>query len=114
MEEKDEEKNEGKDENREEMFAYFLGNLQSDNPSLRWGAAHSLGRMNDSRAIEPLIALLNDPDWRVRFKAVWALGRLGDLRVLPFLSRLARDKSETVRDSVAQAKDDILRRESMK
>ena len=109
-----EERDEDRDEKREEMFAYFMENLHSDNPSLRWGAAHSLGRMNDPRAIDPLIALLNDEDWRVRFKAVWALGRLGDLRVLPFLSRLSRDKTETVRDSVAQAKDDILRRESMK
>ncbi|MFA5398452.1 MAG: HEAT repeat domain-containing protein [Methanogenium sp.] len=105
---------EEKDEKREEMFAYFMGNLQSDNPSLRWGAAHSLGRMNDSRAIEPLIALLDDADWRVRFKAVWALGHLGDVRILPFLRRLSRDESETVRDSVLQAKDDILQRESMK
>lgn len=96
------------------MFDYFLGNLTSDDPSLRWGAAHSLGRMNNPRAIEPLISVLDDEDWRVRFKAVWALGRLGDLRVLPFLRRLSRDESETVRDSVEQAKDDILRRESMK
>lgn len=103
-----------RDEKREEMFAYFIGNLHSDDPSLRWGAAHSLGRMNDSRAIEPLIALLDDEDWRVRFKTVWALGQLGDLRILPFLRRLSRDESETVRDSVLQAKDDILRRESRK
>lgn len=103
-----------RDAKREEMFAYFLRNLTSDNPSLRFGAAHSLGRMNDPRAIEPLIALLNDEDWRVRFKTVWALGRLGDLRVLAFLSPLSRDESETVRDSVVQAKEEILRRESMK
>lgn len=103
-----------RDEKKEEMFAYFIGNLTSDNPSLRWGAAHSLGRMNDPRAIEPLIGLLDDEDWRVRFKAVWALGRLGDVRILPFLRRLSRDESETVRDSVQQAKDEILRRESMK
>lgn len=103
-----------RDENREEMFAYFIGNLSSDNPSLRFGAAHSLGRMNDSRAIEPLLGLLNDEDWRVRFKVVWALGRVGDLHVLPFLRRLSQDESETVRDSVQQAKDEIIRRESLK
>ena len=102
------------DEKREEMVAYFLENLSSDNPSLRFGAAHSLGRMNDPRAIEPLLGMLDDDDWRVRFKVVWALGRLGDLSVLPFLQRLSRDESETVRDSVMQAKDEILRRESMK
>ena len=99
---------------REEMFAYFIENLHSDNPSLRWGAANSLGRMHDPRAIDPLIALLDDEDWRVRFKTVWALGQLRDVSVLPFLRRLSRDESETVKDSVMQAKDDILRRESMK
>jgi len=100
------------DGKREEMFAYFIRNLASDNPSLRWGAAHSLGRMNDPRAIEPLISLLKDSDWRVRFKAVWALGQLGDVGVLPFLLPLSNDESETVRDSVLQAKDEILRRVS--
>ncbi len=102
------------DGKREEMFAYFIRNLTSDNPTLRWGAAHSLGRMNDPRAIEPLIALLEDGDWRVRFKAVWALGQLGDVGVLPFVLRLSNDESETVRDSVLQAKDEILRRVSRK
>ncbi|MDE4907201.1 HEAT repeat domain-containing protein [Methanogenium marinum] len=102
------------DGKKEEMFAYFIRNLTSDNPSLRWGAAHSLGRMNDSRAIVPLIVLLKDPDWRVRFKAVWALGQLGDASVLPFLLRLSNDESDTVRDSVIEAKNDILRRSSLK
>ena len=106
-------KKEEREEKREEMFAYFIGNLSSDNPSLRFGAAHSLGRMNDRRAIEPLLGMLDDDDWRVRFKVVWALGRLGDLHVLPFLRRLSQDESETVRDSVQQAKDDIIRRESL-
>jgi HEAT repeat protein len=96
------------------LFAYFLGNLTSANPSLRWGAAHTLGRMHDLRAIEPLITLLKDDDWWVRFKAVWALGQLGDVRVLPSLRRVSNDESETVRDSVMQAKDEILRRESLK
>jgi HEAT repeat protein len=105
---------EGRDAKREEMFAYFLGNLSSDNPSLRWGAAHSLGRMHDPRAIAPLLGMLDDEDWRVRFKVVWALGRLGDRRILPILQRLSHDESETVRDSVQQAKDDILRREARK
>lgn len=102
------------DGKKEEMFAYFIRNLTSDNPTLRWGAAHSLGRMNDPRAIEPLIALLKDADWRVRYKAVWALGRLGDVSVLPFLRQVSNDESDTVRDSVLQAKDEILRRVSRK
>ncbi|WP_062398669.1 HEAT repeat domain-containing protein [Methanogenium cariaci] len=72
--------------------------------------------MHDLRAIEPpLITLLKDDDWWVRFKAVWALGQLGgDVRVLPSLRRVSNDESETVRDSVMQAKDEILRRESLK
>lgn len=103
-----------RDAKREEMFAYFLDNLSSDNPSLRWGAAHSLGRMHDTRAIAPLLGMLDDDDWRVRFKVVWALGQLGDRRILPLLQRLSHDESETVRDSVQQAKEDILRREARK
>jgi len=56
--------------------------LSDDNEGTRWKAAESLGRMGDTRAVEPLIDTLWDDDARVRLKAVWALGMLGDPRAL--------------------------------
>lgn len=51
--------------------------LSDDNEGTRWKAAESLGRMGDTRAVEPLIDTLWDDDVRVRLKTAWALGMLG-------------------------------------
>jgi HEAT repeat protein len=51
--------------------------LKSDDVNQRWVAARFLGDMEDLRAVEPLTAVLNDPDSGVRLGAKNSLERLG-------------------------------------
>lgn len=87
----------------EQRLRTFIGNLDHEDAPYRWGAAEALGRLGDSRAVEPLIRALDDPDWRVRLKAAWSLGRLRDSRALPHLTRLAHDERDEVRDMAMEA-----------
>ena len=51
-----------------------------------------------TRAVEPLIALLNDPEWTVRKDVANALGLIGEARAVdPLLARLANDEASWVR-----------------
>jgi HEAT repeat protein len=54
-------------------------------------------------AVDPLIALLKDPEDGVRAAAARALGRLGDKRALPGLQALQQDPNKHVRDVVTEA-----------
>jgi|GEM_PF-2246418 len=53
----------------------------------RW----ALGRVRDGRLIEPLLASLQDDDWRVRAYAAWALGVARDRRATKTLVALLDD-----------------------
>jgi len=95
---------------QEKRRALFVKNLDHPEAPYRWGAAEALGRMEDPGAVDALIPLLRDPDWRVRMKAVWALGRIGDAKAAPYIHRLARDESEAVRDMAKEAMQELLKR----
>jgi HEAT repeat protein len=101
--------NEGEsgEEKYERRFAYFLGMLGSENAGQRWKAIEALARMEDPRAVEPLIRMLEDEDWRVRQKAAWALGYLGDPRAVVPLRRAYRDDREGVQEMILEAIDMI-------
>lgn len=69
----------------------------------RSAAAEALGRIGDTRAVEPLLTLLGDRGTSVRQAAAEALGRLGDTRaVQPLVSALA-DHHGDVRTAAAEA-----------
>lgn len=55
---------------------------------LRRNAARALGKLGDSRAVEPLIECLECPDYYVREAATQALEILGDSRSIPALIKL--------------------------
>ncbi len=95
------------DEKYERRFAYFLDMLGSENAGNRWKAIEALARMEDPRALDPLIRMLNDEDWRVRQKAAWALGYLGDPRAIVPLRRAYRDDLEGVQEMILEAIDMI-------
>jgi HEAT repeat protein len=83
--------------------------LNEDDPSQRWKAAESLGRIRDDRAVEPLILALMDDDWRVRQKAAWALGKIGDPRALAPLRRALMHETEGVKEIMNESLDEIKR-----
>ena len=68
---------------------------------IRISAADTLGRMKDPRGVEPLAAMLADPE--IKRAAIEALGRIGDPRALPALGRMLADPSPDVRIEVMQA-----------
>lgn len=75
---------------------------------LRCAAAAALGKLGDSRAIIPLMSILNDRtlNYRLRLSAADSLGRLGsDHAVDPLLDILAdeREKSVYLKESAAKA-----------
>ncbi len=59
-------------------FDELLTQLQSRNAQQRRLATHALAAMGDRRAVQFLIAALNDRSKYVRSGAAWALGQLGD------------------------------------
>jgi len=73
-------------------FAPLVKALDDDNASIRQGAAMSLGKLGDARAIGPLIRLLVD-EWLVRVKAIAALVTIGEPAVKPLLKALENDHS---------------------
>ncbi|MFP4057659.1 MAG: HEAT repeat domain-containing protein [Candidatus Brocadiia bacterium] len=87
----------------------LLEALRDENWALRASAAQALGRLNDPRAVEPLVALLTvkwDRDSAVRLEAVWALGLLRDPRAVePLIATLKDDVDPRVREEA----DDALR-----
>lgn len=54
-----------------------LSELFSDSPEMRCEAARACGELEIRRAVQPLMASLNDPDREVQEAAIWALGQIG-------------------------------------
>jgi HEAT repeat protein len=72
--------------------------LGSDSRSCRKDAALALGSTHESRAVEPLCAvLLGDGDPAVRKAAAWALGEIKDPAAIERLMASARDGDHGVR-----------------
>jgi HEAT repeat protein len=93
----------------DERLQHFLAMLDEEDPSQRWKAAESLGRIRDERAVEPLILALTDEDWRVRQKAAWALGKIGDQRAILPLRRALMHEIEGVKEIINESLDEIKR-----
>jgi arylsulfatase A-like enzyme/HEAT repeat protein len=75
---------------------WMAPNMYEREEAVRW-----LGRLGDSRAIDPLLNLL--PEVHVRHLVVVALGEIGDPRAYaPLLDVLARDRNANVRDGVVR------------
>ncbi len=65
---------------------------------VRGRAAMLLGKMGDSRAVEPLIRALDAPGYQTPLHAAEALGRLGDNRAVPPLVIVAETNGDRLHD----------------
>jgi HEAT repeat protein len=74
-----------------------------EDPALRADAAAALGRIHDTRASEPLIALLGDSDPKVRAAAAQALGAIKDPRAVEALVAAAGDAEYEAREAAIAA-----------
>jgi HEAT repeat protein len=72
-----------------------------------------LGRLQDSKAVDPLLPLLKDKKKIVRKTAAWALGNIADDRAVPFLKETLLDADADVREA-AQTALDSMQKISMK
>lgn len=82
----------------------LLTALNNSSENVRYSAANALGRIKDTRAVEPhLIAMLSDPEIRVRSIAAVALGSIGDLRAITPLIGSLSDWHGNMRISAAYA-----------
>lgn len=79
-----------------------IKDLQSQDSTIREAAAAAVGDLNDTRAVEPLIKVLQeDKDSDVRGAAAISLGRIKDIRALDPLLEALQDKDSLVRSSAA-------------
>lgn len=88
----------------DDHVAELVTMLSSSSAKARLSAAVSLARLDDKRALRPLVGALKDPDPAVRAMAATALGRLGHRAALPALRTAATDdKDARVRARARQA-----------
>ena len=73
------------------QISRYINDLKDTDSTVRVIAAYKLGRTNDTRAVEPLIAALSDMDFRVRANAADSLAYLADKRAVEPLKRVKDD-----------------------
>jgi hypothetical protein len=75
---------------REEYLKKWIAKLKDKDWDVRWTAARILGRLNDKRAIAPLMKALADKNWVVRWEVTEVLGEIGDTSLVqPLITILA-------------------------
>ncbi len=79
----------------------LLAAMKVGDPQVRRTAIEALGNIGDTRAVEPLLAALNDAD--SRFSAIKVLGEIGDRRAVGPLTMLLSDKDRTIRSGAVKA-----------
>ena len=85
------------------VVSALIARLQDENAEVRSAAAHSLGRLKDSRAVPGLIGALKDPEPKVRASAAEALAEFEDTRAIPPLADLLNDPSTDVKQTALEA-----------
>ncbi|HVU14406.1 MAG TPA: HEAT repeat domain-containing protein [Phototrophicaceae bacterium] len=70
---------------------------------VRGRAAMMLGKLGDTRAVEPLIRALDAPGYQTPLYAVESLGKLGDPRAIEPLLRAMESHNDKVRDAAHKA-----------
>lgn len=70
---------------------------------VRGRAALMLGKLRDTRALDPLIGALDAPGFQTPVYAAQALGELGDPRAIPALVMMLREGRGKVRDAATEA-----------
>ncbi|ELS30196.1 MULTISPECIES: HEAT repeat domain-containing protein [Pseudanabaena] len=96
-----------KDPNLVNILIEALSSRMSDFPEqnlgIRSDIIHTLGQLNDVRAVEPLISALKDNFQLVRYRAAIGLGEIGDSRAIDPLVESLEDIDEQVRNMASHS-----------
>jgi HEAT repeat protein len=95
---------------QDQAYALLLDDLQDHDPEIRLGAGWSLALTGDERAVEPLIALLAQPDDIIVASAADALGETDHPRAISALAPLLDHADADVRDAAEDALDRLTGR----
>jgi HEAT repeat protein len=86
------------------VFPLLTDRLRAADPEARCDAITALVFLDARRAVEPIVAMLGDPDTTVRWHACGCLHDCGDERAIPALCEaLQRDPDPQVRGTAAYA-----------
>ncbi|MDN5279639.1 MAG: hypothetical protein PWR01_3604 [Clostridiales bacterium] len=77
--------------------------LMSSNPNIRGSSANALGDAKDPRAVDILLAAIDDENEFVRASVISSLGRIAAEKSLPFILDKQEDHSEEVRYALVKA-----------
>lgn len=86
--------------------------LRHERAQVRQDAAHALGKLGDSRALNALISILGDSEVRVVIKSVQALGQIGDSAaasaLIPLLGHIHAELRATLSTALGQLRQTAL------
>jgi HEAT repeat protein len=85
----------------EPLLELFLD--ETEEKSLRFEAAETLGKLGDKRAVEPFLQIAQDQDNKARVAAISALGHLGDKRAVELLIATLKENDVAIRATTIEA-----------
>ena len=81
----------------------LIGELENEDPELRYESAAALGELGHDDAVEFLLPLVGDPDPQVQAAAIQSLGRIGGVAAKNALRRARREADARVGELIAGA-----------
>jgi HEAT repeat protein len=81
--------------------------LGSDEPAIRFEAAHAAGEMEDERFVPALIDALSDEDSEVRLAAIESLGAIGGQRAHQALHRVRQGRDQAMVEAADAALEEL-------
>lgn len=90
----------------ERAIDILVKTLKDPNKLVRRESSTALSQFGEP-ALEPLLGLLDDEDWKVRGAAVWALGKVGHESTIPEIEKLLDDDSGFVKSGAKVAIENI-------
>ncbi|HST06430.1 MAG TPA: HEAT repeat domain-containing protein [Chloroflexia bacterium] len=81
--------------------------LNSEQPAMRYEAAHAAGEMVLKEATPRLVDLIDDDDTEVRLMAIWALGQIGGAPASRALTENLQSDDPAIREAAQEALQEI-------
>jgi HEAT repeat protein len=89
----------------DEALRALIRTVENEHEDLivRGRAALMLGQLGDTRAVMPLINVLNAPGYQIPLNAVQSLGKLGDIRAIDPLLIILNNSKDRLHDAASTA-----------